>query len=274
MWEQINQKQNEDEMLQLQYYARKLYDTANILFLIKMIVLLINVILAMIDINIVVIVILSLIYLVLENKESYCIKNAACAREIFDAILFDFNIPKEYTKIKENAKKICTLHSAEFEIQKNNTGVDKPAGVKNWYTKNNGVTKNEIIFNCQVENTRWDEKITKINSIIFWSIIVISFILYIIVRHKDSIGDFVLGSLLAFEMIEQIIRIAIEYKKYNKNLIERNFEIQRMQTKKIKKDELISLQELIKERRNLKLVPFNSIHKFITIKMHDLFNKY
>lgn len=271
MWEQINQRQNEDEMLQLQYYARKLYDTANILFLIKMIVLLINAILAMIDINIVVIVILSIIYAVLENIESYCIKNAASAREIFDAILFDFTIPKEYTKIKEKAKKICTIHSAEFEIQKNNTGVDKPAGVKNWYTKNNGVTKNEIIFNCQVENTRWDEKITKINSIIFWSIIVISFIVYIIVRNKDSVGDFVLGSLLAFEMIGQIIQIAIEYKKYNKNLIERNFEIQRMQTKKIKKDELISLQELIKKRRNLKLVPFNSIHKFITIKMHDLF---
>jgi len=216
MWEQINKKQNEEEMLQLQYYARKLYDTANILFLIKMIVLVINAILAMININIVVIVILSIIYAVLEYIEGNCIKNAAGAREIFDAILFDFSVPKEYTKIKENAKKICTMHSEEYRIQKNNTGVDKPAGVKKWYTKNNGVTKNEIIFNCQVENTKWDEKITKINSIIFWSIIVILFIVYIIVRHKDSVGDFVLGSLLAFEMIAQIIQIVFEYKKYNK----------------------------------------------------------
>ena len=270
MWEEISKMQNEEEMLQLQYYARKLYDMANILFLIKMIVLVINAILAIININAIVIVILSIIYAVLEYIEGNCIKNAASAREIFDAILFDFSIPKGYTRIKENAKRICIINSGEFTIQKNNTGEDKPAGVKNWYTKNNGVTKNEIIFNCQVENTKWDEKITKINSIIFWSIMVILFIIYIIVRHKDSVGNFILGSILAFEMIEQLMQIAFEYKKYNKNLIERNFEIQRIQTKKIKKDDLISLQELIKERRNLKLVPFNSIHKYITIKMHEV----
>ena len=51
MWEEISKKQNEEEMLQLQYYARKLYDMANILFLIKMIVLVINAILAIININ-------------------------------------------------------------------------------------------------------------------------------------------------------------------------------------------------------------------------------
>ena len=56
----------------------------------------------------------------------------------------------------------------------------------------------------------------------------------------------------------------------NKNLVERKYEIEKIKLKKIKKDELISLQKLINERRNLKLVPFNNIHKFITIKMHDL----
>ena len=270
MWEEIDKKQNEEEMLQLQYYARKLYDTSNIIFVIKMTVLMINAILAIININAIIVTILSIIYLVLECIEEKCIKNAANAREIFDAILFDFNIPKCYNKIKENAKKISILNKREFTIQKNNTGEDKPAGVKNWYTKNNGVTKNEIIFNCQVENTRWDEKVTKINSIIFWSIIVIMFIIYIIVKHNDSVENFIFGGLLAFEMVIQLVKIAIEYKKYNKNLIERNFEIQRIQNKKIKKDDLIILQELIIERRNLKLVPFNNIHKYITIKMHKL----
>lgn len=270
MWEEINEKQNEDKMLQLLYYSRKLYNNANTLFLYKMIILVINAILAIIDINPIVIVILSIIYIILQYCENICIKNASRAREIFDAILFEFQIPNDYENIKENAYKICQKNKKEFEIQKNNTGEDSPPGVKNWYTQNDGNTKNEIIFKCQIENTKWDEKVTKINSVVFWSGIIILFIIYIIIRNKDSVVDFILGILLSFELIIQLIEIAVEYRKYNKNLIERKFQIEKIKLKKIKKDELISLQKLINERRNLKLVPFNNIHKFITIKMHDL----
>lgn len=270
MWEEINEKQNQDKMLELQFYSRKLYNRANILFLVKIIVLIINAILAVININAILVVILSTVSAILHCLEKLCIKNAASAREIFDAILFGFDIPKEYEKIRENAYKICRKHDNEFKKQKSNTGEDKPAGVKNWYTENSGKTRNEIIFNCQVENTKWDEEITKINSIIFWSIISILFLIYIILRYKDSVIDFILGIILSFELVSQIISIFLEYRKYNKNLIERKIQIEKMKSKRITRKELISLQELIKERRNLKLVPFNSIHKYITIKMHDL----
>lgn len=87
---------------------------------------------------------------------------------------------------------------------------------------------------------------------------------------KDSVIDFVWGILLYFELIILLIEVSLEYRKYNKNLIERKFLIEKIKLKKIKKDELVSLQKLINERRNLKLVPFNNIHKFITIKMHNL----
>ena len=270
MWEEINEKQNQDKMLELQFYSRKLYNRANILFLVKIIVLIINAILAVININAILVVILSTASAILHCLEKICIKNAASAREIFDAILFGFDIPKEYEKIRENAYKICSKHDKEFKKQKSNTGEDKPAGVKNWYTENSGKTRNEIIFNCQVENTKWDEEITKINSIIFWSIISILFLIYIILRYKDSVIDFILGIILSFELVIQIISIFLEYRKYNKNLIERKKKKKKMKSKRITRKELISLQELIKERRNLKLVPFNSIHKYITIKMHDL----
>ena len=48
------------------------------------------------------------------------------------------------------------------------------------------------------------------------------------------------------------------------------FKFAKYEIKKPKKEDLIFLQKLIKERRNLKLVPFNSIHKYVKNEMHEL----
>ena len=71
-------------------------------------------------------------------------------------------------------------------------------------------------------------------------------------------------------MLVWLIQIWVEYRKYNENLQERKNQIEIIKIKKPKKEDLIFLQKLIKERRNLKLVPFNSIHKYVKNEMHEL----
>lgn len=270
MWEEFNQKQNDDEMLMIQFYARKMFNFSNILFTVRMVVIIVIAIFSIINFNGLLVALISLFCAFLSWLEEKCIKNAANAREVYDTQLFGFDNPDYAEKIIKSAKKFCNKNYNEFEIQKNNTGEEQPAGVKNWYTKSDGRTKNEIIFDCQIENTKWDEKITKINSLIFLGVIAILFCIYIIIKLKDSVLDFIIGIILASEMLVWLIQIWIEYKKYNENLQKRKNQIEKIKMKKPKKEDLISLQKLIEERRNLKLVPFNSIHKYIKNEMHEL----
>jgi GTPase involved in cell partitioning and DNA repair len=100
--------------------------------------------------------------------------------------------------------------------------------------------------------------------------IIILFCIYIIIKCKDSVLNFIIGIILASEMLVWLIQIWLEYKKYNENLQKRKNEIEKIKIKKLKKEDLVSLQKLIEERRNLKLVPFNSIHKYIADEMHEL----
>ena len=51
MWEEINKKQNEDKMLELQYYARKQYNKSVILSEINIAVILISIILEILNVK-------------------------------------------------------------------------------------------------------------------------------------------------------------------------------------------------------------------------------
>ena len=274
MWEEINQKQNEEEMLQLQYYARTLYNTAETLFLIKFIVLILNIILGIISIDIKVIAITTIVLVIIELIENYCIKNATNARNLFDDILFDFSIQNDSQYIVEKAYKLCERRKKKYMIQKNNTGNDNPPGVKDWYTKNSGTSREEIIFKCQKENTKWDEKITNINKIIVSIIIIIAFITYILINYNNSVKELLTGLAIAIELIIELVLLCNSYKKFNENLAKRNHEIDRIEKKNIEINDLEDLQELIKERRILKLIPFNSIHKLISNRMHEVIRKF
>ena len=66
MWEEINEKQNTDEMLQLQYYARNAYDNSTRISILKIIVLIINIVYKYIN--------LALMYLFFYKNNSIMIK--------------------------------------------------------------------------------------------------------------------------------------------------------------------------------------------------------
>lgn len=271
MWEEINKKQNEDKMLELQYYARKQYNKSVNISEINIAVILISIILEILNINNIYISgLLFIIFLVLEYLANNCIKNAAKARNIFDAILFEFDIPEGYDKIKKNAYKICAKNKEDFEIQKNNTGTDNPPGLKDWYTKNNGRNKNEIILKCQIENTRWDKEITNIDIKIFLAIFLVLLCIVIIKYFNRPLHELIKCLFVTIQLIWEIIKRIKFYYDYNKNLSNRECLINEFSNNRVSKNNLKSLQKLIEERRSLNLVPLNSIHKKVSKKIHDI----
>ena len=272
MWEEISQKQNEEEMLQLQYYSRKLYNNSTRVFTFKIIVIIINIILAIMDkATIFLSAIFFIIFALLEIK---CVKKAAKARNLFDQILFEFKIPKDNKKIKERAYKLCKRYEKDYDVQRKNTGTDEPPGLRNWYTKNSGKNKNEIIFKCQIENTKWDKKITYFDFIFFSVTLVIVFFILVFEYYNKNVSELISGILLGFELIYEIGKRLYLYYQHNNNLTKRECLIEEFSDNKIQRRNLNSLQFLIEERRELDLVPLNFIHKRITKTMHDIIRKY
>lgn len=271
MWEEINKKQNEDKMLELQYYARKQYNKSVTISEINIAVILISIILEILNMNNIYISgLLFIIFLALEFLTNKCIKNAAKARNIFDDILFKFNITEDYDKIKEKAYRICLKNKRDFEIQKRNTGTDNPPGLKDWYTKNDGKNMNEIILKCQIENTRWDKEITNIDLKIFLTILFVLVGVGIIKYFNKPLHELIKCLFVTIQLVWEIIKRIKFYYDYNKNLSNRECLINEFSNNRVSKNNLISLQKLIEERRKLNLVPLNSIHNKISQKMHDI----
>jgi len=274
MWDDINKKQNEDDMIQLLFYSRNLYNKSTRISVLKIIVIVINIILSLIQKDT---VYLSAAFFsaftILEIYENFCVKNAAKARNLFDNILFGFKQSDYEGEIKEKAYSLCKRHKKEYEIQKVNLGTDNPPGLRDWYSKKKGNDKNEIIFKCQIENTKWDKKITKIDLLIFSLVLIIVAILVSIKYYNKELCELISVILSGIELVYEIIKRFRLYSIYNNIISNRECLINQFSKNKIKKDNLEFLQSLIEKRREMDLVPLNFIHKKITNYMHDLINK-
>lgn len=274
MWDDINKKQNEDDMIQLLFYSRNLYNKSTRIAVLKIIVIVINIILSLIQKDT---VYLSSAFFsaftILEIYENFCVKNAAKARNIFDNILFGFKQSDYEEEIKEKAYSLCKRHKKEYEIQKENLGTDNPPGLRNWYSEKKGNGKNEIVFKCQIENTEWDKKITIIDLKIFMAVLIAVAVLVIFKHYNKELSELISVILVGIELVYEIIKRFKLYSVHNKIISIRECLINQYSKDKIKKDDLIFLQSSIEKRREMDLVPLNFIHKKITNYMHDLINK-
>lgn len=274
MWDEINKKQNEDDMIQLLFYSRSLYNNSTRITILKIIVVIINIILSLIQKDTVYLsAAFFIIFTILEISEHFCIKNAAKARNLFDNNLFEFGSKDYEIEIKEKAYSLCKRHKKSYDIQKVNSGTDNPPGLRNWYSEKEGNNKNEIVFKCQIENTKWDKKITKIDLIIFIAVLIAVAVLVIFKYYNKELSELISVIMAGVELVYEIIKRFVVYSVYNINISNRECLINQFSKNKIKKDDLISLQYLIEKRREMDLVPLNFIHKKITNYMHDLINR-
>lgn len=275
MNKEFYKKQNNKKMLELQYFARHCYNKAESYFILSIFFITINVLLGSLQDNFekiaILRAILNILWLLIEIRASNFIKKGAVARELFDAELFEFKRPENAELIYKNAHEISVLGGENAKKQMSNTGKDNPPGVKNWYDKYNVKDKNELIFKCQKENIYWDEKIMLIDKMAWLILLAIISFFYLFTKRNETLIHFLISLTSIIEILIKICGIVCNYVKYENNMKLEKYNIIKMEkANTITENELNELQELIKIRRNLNLIPFNSIHRLFSKKLHIL----
>lgn len=274
---QIKTRQNEDLALNLQCVARHYFNKAEIFNFVAWCLCLLSffsILIPKTAPNIIalgvpfVVDILVFVMVCFFNKS---VSLAAQCRAVFDDYVLGFTDRLSMNQsLKECLLKVIEKHSVWITTQKKNTGKDNPPGVKEWYNTNPAKTDIDAIFMCQKENIWWDKKLVPwriaFDTILallcvaaFWVMISIGYI---------SAWQVILSSALFLRICERI------YEKVKCLRIGNKIDgkIETLEVSKTK-EQLLELQSTINEKRGLKIVGINFIHKAFAYKFSNIYDK-
>lgn len=264
----ISIRQNEENVLRCQYAARFCYNRAEVLntgvwcccIMAAMLVFLPDSLPGILQYGLPLSV--ELLATFLTWRLSVRVSQASLFRSYFDAYVFSFDLTEfssKIHKIGELSKKIVRYHQEEATVQLKNTGNDYPPGVKDWYILTEGLSENDAIFECQRQNSYWDEKMSKARkkeSIAFFCLFAIIAIMLWRVAHVNSwkLAVCILGILL-----KCIERLCVN-KKYDTLSTEITGIVQNLERDRTSAN-IRHLQDKINERRSLLILQKNHVYK-------------
>lgn len=270
----IKEKQNNENILKLQYASRHLYNFAEILGYSSWLLTFIIILIGWFDksnnsyIVAYVVAVITILNTVVDYLRTKAINIAAAIRTYIDYALFDICTRKIFNgfttdTINRVGEFISKFHKKTYQKQISNSGTDVYKGVKDWYALNDNMTKEEEILSAQKENCSFDMSISKSTYILFTAIIII---LAFIVIKLDS--NFLLICAL-IPMILKVIKFFIDYYEYKKIYDEEKIIISKLDYKGYDKDLSLQLQECIDNRRKLNFVVFSFVYKLKSINLHN-----
>ncbi|EKO1912023.1 hypothetical protein PZQ55_001055 [Clostridium botulinum] len=283
-------RQNQDEILILQYSQRKHYEFAEKLQYFLWISMVINICIVnnenlkvLLGRNIItsIGVIYTIIYTIIKFAINNYIKIGAFTKELIDCKLYKFDVTKRlinsnYTidKLKEKAVSKKNKYKDDYMVQIQNTGKDKPPGLRNWYEDRKYKDINRAIYECQCENLWWDEKLSTTYMVIFVSIgaVIIGSLL---LANKDTtilvliFGIIIPGIQIIIELLTQLYFFNEIVKKYRTKVGMLRKEIEKDMAA-IKMERLLELQDIILERRLYKFLIPTMLHRILSKKYHEL----
>ncbi len=284
----IYEKQNENEVLLLLFSARKLYNRASILNTLLWCAALTSVLLSnngyvkeKLGYYIIVIpVILTFATNFLQNMINSTIQLGASTKELIDRTLFNFTIPKEiggYTKeeLYERAIKERDKHTKEYATAIKNTGRDKSKGVRNWYEGIMNKEGNEAILACQKENAWYDKKISRAYAGVCVVILIALISLIILFIQKNSQGFPILVIICSYmSLLRKIYTDLKKYQAVKNYALSMEVAIENAEiSSELTSDVLDRLQKYIYQRRLIHFTPFNLIHSFYALKLHNVWKE-
>lgn len=191
------------------------------------------------------------------------LKNAASLRNYFDSYVLmiceDNYTDVRKQELREIALNTYNRHKKEADISIQKTGRDKPPGVKNWYEFKNPVDDLQAQFACQKQNIWWNKKMVKNRMIILpitWFILVTLFVFMFILFKSDVLSIIVCTLGIVLKVAERI------YEHYHYHEISIKIDaIQSHAERELTAEVIKKLQELIDERREIPVLEINIIHK-------------
>lgn len=205
----INDRQNEEEILTLLFSQKVLYEEVKKYklnnFFISIAVFIVGIITSKVTEKEYLFIASSLLGFVLLILSVYINKKmkdsnilAASTQELIDRKIYGFDTGKRHLsgksveEIISKSRDIAEVYPEEYIININHTGNQTPNGVKNWYENiTNDLEENRAILKCQSQNVYWDKAlVSKYKSLILKGVsifIVLCAIIYINKPLKELI---------------------------------------------------------------------------------------
>lgn len=272
----IAKKQNELEMLQIQYSARHCYNFAVILNEISWLLCIVSSIIlnlpCVTDIlprGVAVIgAIIAIVTIAVNYWKKHLIKKGAALKKLFDYKLFAFELLGDINgfsvnDLKISIGKLITRYPISYQKQISHSGTDQPNGVKDWYNNiPQELSSQDAIQKCQRENLHFDTSLVAFTQWIYITVLVLIICAFILFNHTLSYIDVIIN---ICSMISLVIKIGTECLSICKLKITLNI-IKSLSYTNTLEPQVI--QKMIDERRNVDVTIPNIVYKINSGFLH------
>lgn len=137
---------------------------------------------------------------------------AASTQELVDRKLYGFEISSRHlgghakSELISIANNLRDTKKKKYITNINNSGTDKPKGVKNWYTNiDPHMRLHDAIVKCQGENIYWDKNLVKYYRNLLKILSILILLIFLCLYWRKDLQAFVLGLISSYSILQIII---------------------------------------------------------------------
>lgn len=275
---EIQKRQNSIDMLNCQYAARFCFNRAESMGYLALVISMLSALCVFLPdsdnvISLAIPTLISFFSIVIQGYSEHIQKKAAMLRNYFDAVVLGIN-ESNYTledrrKIQRYVLGIIAKKPREHQIQIENTGLDTPPGVRDWYNLSFDETGTSAVFECQKQNYGWTKDLAckRIQATAFFIVTMVIICVIVIWAFKVPALKW-LASFLAFAF-NRVTNGRNSYRHYR--IMEEIHTIVKMPDIESNPIQIEHLQKKISEMRELPVLEINAIHKHYNKQWTELY---
>ncbi len=273
----ISEKQNEEQMLALQYAAKQFYNRAEKYDLVEWIICFLSVGLTIIQtvfdtesfVGYLVAGLLALGILTVQLFVKRFTNKAAALKQLFDYQLFGFDLPDSFGEYSEEklyqfAKREKNRNPQKYHQQISATGTSIKRGVKDWYEIDKETPSETAIRKCQCQNFNFDSELADVVKIITLVVFVCAILLFTFFYFDRTVSELLKGLITLAPIIEKsfsVVKSSVEMRDYIVECKSKNILSEKMTVKE--------RQMLIDKRRRIIYIVPDFLHQILSQKLHD-----
>lgn len=276
--DEIQKKQNSNDMLNCQYVARFHFNRAEFLGYLAFIISVLSALCIFLPdsekaIIIAIPIVLDIAAIAVQFYSDIIQKTAAKLRNYFDAVILGINESdyslEEVRDIKKTIFKTISKNPAEHKLQISNNGSDNPPGVKDWYDLSFDETCTNAVFECQKQNYHWTDNLARKRKWISIGIIAFMGTICVLAVSVFHLSPSKWIPCFIALVINQLTNIVNTYK--HSRLMHEICTISRMPGIEDNSVQIMHLQNKINKLREIPVLEINAIHKRCNKKWAEIY---